>query len=289
MTNNTKILIICTVVSLAVSFLGVNIFSDKATNDSSNDTLSTVLNKGEIRVGYVVYPPGMIKDPNTGELSGIFHDALEEVGGNLGLKINWVEEVGWGTMIEGIKTGRYDMIGSAVWPTATRAENVDFTVPLNYGVEGVYVRSDDNRFDDLKSINDSSITLATIDGEISSFIAKETFPQAKTTSLPQDSQISQVLLNVITRKADVAFVEPAVAEEFLANNPNTIKNIARANPIRAYGNTWVVPKNEEGFKNMLNVAIEELQNNGRMDELTEKYSKYPGSFYPVAKPYSTPR
>ncbi len=289
MDSNKKIVLICAVVALVVSFVGVKLFSGSTSSVSNDNILATVLNRGEIRVGYVIYPPGMIKDANTGKLSGIFHDALEEAGKNLGLKINWVEEVGWGTMIEGIKTGRYDMIGSAVWPTATRSKIVDFTIPLNYGVVGVYVRSDDNRFANLKSINSDSVTIVTIDGEISSFIAKETFPQAKVVSLPQDTQISSVLLSIITRKADVAFVEPAVGEEFLAKNPNTIKNIAKENPIRSYGNTWVVSKNEDGFKQMLNVAIEELRNNGTIDQLIEKYSKYPGSFYPVAKPYNVPR
>lgn len=287
MNNFTKTILLVVVVALVVSFVGVKIFSNEVSQNQN--LLAKVLDKGEIRVGYVIYPPGMIKDANTGKLSGIFHDALEEAGKNLGLKINWVEEVGWGTMIEGLNSGRYDMIGSAVWPTATRAKNVDFTIPLNYGVIGVYVRSDDNRFANLDKINSESVTLATIDGEISSFVAKEVFPQAKVLSLPQDTQISLVLLNVTTRKADVAFVEPAVAEEFLANNPNTIKNIAKENPIRAYGNTWVVSKNESAFKNMLDVAIQELQNNGKIDELVEQYSKYPGSFYPVSKPYNAPR
>jgi polar amino acid transport system substrate-binding protein len=287
MNNITKTILLVVVVVLVVSFVGVRIFSNEVSQNQN--LLAKVLDKGEIRVGYVIYPPGMIKDANTGKLSGIFHDALEEAGKNLGLKINWVEEVGWGTMIEGLNSGRYDMIGSAVWPTATRAKNVDFTIPLNYGVIGVYVRSDDSRFINLDKINSESVTLATIDGEISSFVAKEAFPQAKVLSLPQDTQISLVLLNVTTRKADVAFVEPAVAEEFLANNPNTIKNIAKENPIRTYGNTWVVSKNESAFKNMLDVAIQELQNNGKIDELVEQYSKYPGSFYPVSKPYNVPR
>ena len=31
------------------------------------------------------------KDPNAGELSGIFHDPMEEIGKRASLKINWVE------------------------------------------------------------------------------------------------------------------------------------------------------------------------------------------------------
>lgn len=231
----------------------------------------------------------MIKDPNTGELSGIFHDALEEAAKNLDLKINWVEEVGWGTMIEGLNAGRYDMIGSPVWPNSSRAKNVDFTIPLNYSAVGAYTRSGDNRFADLSRINNSSITISTIDGEMSSFIAKATFPNAKVVSLPQDSQVSELLLNVRTGKADVTFVETAIAEEFLAQNPGSVQNIVPNNPVRSFGNTMLVPKNQDGFKSMINSALEELFNSGTVDVLIDKYEKHPGSFYRAAKPYTLPR
>jgi len=285
--NTTKTILLVVVVSLVASFIGVKIFSGSTMQ--SQDLLAKVLDKGEIRVGYVVYPPGMIKDANTGELSGIFHDALEEAGKNLGLKINWVEEVGWGTMIEGLNAGRYDMIGSPVWPNSSRAKNVDFTIPLNYSAVGVYTRSGDNRFADLTRINNGNITIATIDGEMSSFIAKATFPNAKVISLPQDSQVSQLLLNVRTGKADVTFVETAIAEEFLAQNPGSVQNIVPNNPVRSFGNTMLVPKNQDGFKSMINSALEELFNSGTVDVLIDKYEKYPGSFYRATKPYALPR
>jgi polar amino acid transport system substrate-binding protein len=287
MNNTSKTILLVAVVALVVSFIGAKIFSP--TSDQGQDLLAEVLNRGEIRVGYVVYPPGMIKDPNTGELSGIFHDALEEAGKNLGLEINWVEEVGWGTMIEGLNAGRYDMIGSPVWPNSSRAKNVDFTIPLNYSAVGVYTRTGDNRFSDLNNINRSDITIATIDGEMSSFIAQATFPDAETISLPQDTQVSQLLLNLTTRKADVTFVETAIAEEFLANNPGSIQNIVPNDPIRSFGNTMLVPKNREAFKSTINAALEELMNSGTVDSLIDKYEKYPGSFYRVAPPYSAPR
>lgn len=282
---NNKIILLVIIVALITSFVGVKVFS---TNNSSqnDDLLSEILDRGEIRVGYVVYPPGMIKDPNTGELSGIFHDALEEAGQNLGLEINWVEEVGWGTMIEGLNTGRYDMIGSNVWPNSSRAKNVDFTIPLNYSAVGAYTRTGDNRFANLNDINNSNVTIATIDGEMSSFIAQDTFPNAETISLPQDTQVSQLLLNLTTNKADVTFVETAIAEEFLANNPGSVQNIVPNNPVRSFGNTMLVPKDQYAFKTMINTALEELLNNGRIGVLIDKYEKYPGSFYRVDRPYS---
>jgi len=284
--NNIKIIFLVIIVALIVSFVSVKIFSGE-TNQSKN-LLDTVLDEGEIRAGYVIYPPSLIKDPNTGQLSGIFYDALEEAGKNLNLKVNWVEEVGWGTMIEGLKSGRYDIIVTGLWPNSARAKNVDFTNPLYYSAIGVYTRSEENRFADLNRINRQDITISIIDGEMSSFIAQSSFPNAKVISLPQDTQASQLLLNVTTGKADVTFVEPAIAEEFLANNPGSIKNIAKNNPVRYFGNTMAVPKNQDGFKSMINTALEELLNSGKAEELIKKYEKYPGSFYPVASPYTLP-
>jgi ABC-type amino acid transport substrate-binding protein len=254
-------------------------------NTPQKTLLATVLERGEIRVGYVVYPPGLIKDPNTGQLSGIFYDTLEAAGKNLGLKINWVEEAGWSTMIEGLDAGRYDMIGSPVWPNSTRAKSVDFSLPLSYSTVSAYVKTGDIRFKEIKDADRESITIATIDGEMSSFIAKETFPKAKTISLPQDTQVSQLLLDVTAGKADITFVETAIAEEFLTKNPGSIINITPTNPLRSFGNTMLVPKGEVEFQSTLNSALEELHNNGTTDVLISKYETYPNSFKRVAKPF----
>ena len=286
-----KLVILVIAVSLAASFFGTRLFSGQTKQIESNkpvSLLSMVLEKGEIRAGYVIDPPALIKDPNTGALSGIFYDTMQEAGKNLGLKINWVEEAGWGTMIEGLEAGRYDIIVTDLWPNAARSKSIDFTNALYYIPIGVYVRPGDNRFSNLNAINSSDITIATIDGEMSSLIAQTDFSQAKVISLAQDTPVSQVLLNVSTKKADVTFAQPAIAEEFLANNPGAVENIAKENPVRYFPNTMGVPKDEEGFKSMINTALEELSNNGTVDRLIAQYEKYDGSYYPVAKPYILP-
>src|ERR1041384_6340251 len=96
--------------------------------NQSQTAYDRVTTSGKIRVGYVPYPPGLIKDPNTKQISGIFAEVLEEAARNLELKVEWAEEVGWGTMLEGLKANRYDLIGSPVWPLSQRAKLADFTV-----------------------------------------------------------------------------------------------------------------------------------------------------------------
>ena len=119
-------------------------------------------------------------------------------------------------MIEGLNTGRYDLVPCALWPTTARARYATFSQPLFYSGVGVYVRADDNRFaGNLSRINDPSVKIATIDGEMAAAIAKTDFPRATEVALPQLSEIATMLLNVKEGKADVTFVEKYFAYEFM--------------------------------------------------------------------------
>lgn len=249
-------------------------------------TYDRVLESGKIRAAYIVYPPGSFKDPNTGELSGVFIDALNQAGKDLELEVEWTEEVAWGTMIEGLLSDRYDIVGNGIWETPSRGKVVDFTIPLFYSGLGVYVRSDENRFDnDIKAANSSDVKIAIIDGEISELVAKTKFPDAGTVSLGQISDVSQMMLNVSQGKADVAVIEPYIGYEFLKQNPGTLKNAAQAQPIAVFGNSMMFKNNQPKFESMLNTALQSQLNGGNIAALMEKYIPEDGLMYSVAFPY----
>lgn len=254
--------------------------------NSTPSLYDRVTQSGKIRAAYVVAEPFVMKDPNSGKLSGIFVEALEQAGKNLGLQIEWAEEASWGTMIEGLQANRYDLVSSGIWANSSRAKQVDFTIPLVYSGIGVYVRPNDNRFTgNLNAINSETVKIATIDGEMSDIISKTDFPKTQKESLPQLSDVSQVLLSVSQGKADVTFMQPFNAEQFLKSNPGTLKNIAAERPIRVFGNTMIFKPGEVQFKTMLNTALEELLNSGEIDRLIDKYETVPGGFYRVGLPY----
>ncbi len=251
------------------------------------DALQRTLNTGKIRAAYVVLPPSVIKDPNTGELSGIFPDTLREVARRMNLEVQWVEEVGWGTMIEGLKARRYDVVCTQVWPNASRAPHADFVEPLFYIGVGVYVRAGDERFGrgNLHELNDPGVRVSTIDGEMSDIIAKTDFPRARIVSLPQLSDASQVLLEVATGKADVTFMQTSIADAYLARNPDSIRNIVPETPIRVFPNSMMVLKNEHALRSTLDIAVRELINGGFVNALIDKYEEFPGSLYRRALPF----
>ena len=106
--------------SIALCLIMVHGCSASNVQHKSLSVYDRVKQRGSICCGYGIYNPGFMKDPNTGKLSGIGVDALERVATQQGLKIDWVEETGWCTMIEGLHTNRYDIFATPIWPSDDR-------------------------------------------------------------------------------------------------------------------------------------------------------------------------
>jgi len=286
-TNWLKVLGIIVFIILVV-FVAVKIISKP--QNQNNNAYNQVINSGTIRACYTVYPPNSIKDPNTGKLSGIFIDVVNKAAENMGLKVDWNAEVGWGDLIEAVNSNRCDMVASGIWSNSARGKSADFTIPLFYSPINAYVRADDYRFDnDYKVANDKKYKIATIDGETAQLIASRQFPNTPTVQLPQLTDLSQMLLNVVDGKADMTFAEPAIANAFMKNNPGKIKNVSLSKPVMIYGNSILLKKGEVELKSSLDTALTELLSSGYVDDVMARYEKdYPSGFYKVALPYAIP-
>lgn len=248
------------------------IFSISAKNQTKSQSLAdTVVEKGEIRIGYIIYPPLLSKDESTGQLSGVSYDLVEAAAKKLNLKTNWVEEVGWGSAIEGLKTKRYDILGTQMWPNSARAREAVFSIAPMNSVIYPYVKAGDTRFNgNLSKLNSNQYSISAVDGEMATFIAKEDYPQAKLNALPQLTSYSEVFLNILNGKADVTFVEPSVANGFLKTNAGAVVRVGNT-PVRTFGNSFAFARGQDSMVAMWNVAISELINDGTVARTLEKY------------------
>lgn len=238
-----------------------------------------VLDAGEIRASYAVYPPYAIKDANTGELSGIFVETLNEIGKRLNLKVTWVEPVGWGEIFQGLNSDRHDIFGAGLWRNASRGKVGDFSDPLFYNPIYVYgLVGDRGRFKSLEAINKKNIRISVQDGAAEDLIAVAQFSNAQPVSVTQLNPWTDVLLNITSGKADLTFAEPSAVNLFLAKNPGKLVNLMPSNPIRVYANAYAFKHGEPAFKAMLNAAIEEIRNDGILDKIIDKYEINKGDF-----------
>ncbi|HNQ91848.1 MAG TPA: ABC transporter substrate-binding protein [Alphaproteobacteria bacterium] len=274
-----KLLILFALISFAIPALA---------QDAKESTYKRVIRTKTIRCGYVVLPPHIIKDQNTGQMSGIIYDVMESAAKILDLRIDWSEEVGFANMDPGLQNGRYDAICFGYWqnPYQAKLGYIGFSTPLYYMPVGAFVRADDTRFDkDIMAINDPSIRISSSDGMIAGMIAAQDFPKAQVVSLPNLTDITDNLMNVATGKADVTFLAFRDGFRFEEMNPGEIKNAAATQPVRVFASTIAFPQADHQFEIMLNTAFMQLINGGMMDRILKKYEEYPGAVLPVAKPY----
>lgn len=268
------------ILTAAVFLAGCNNNSSDAVDEAYQRTLETAT----LRAGYITYPPSFNTDPNTGELSGISHDILQQAAANLDLKVDFVEEVAWGSMIEAVRSGRVDIIATGIWPTAARGKSADFVEPIFYSPVIAYVRVDDTRFDGNLSAADSQLVkIAVLDGEMAATIATSDFPNAQQVSLTQINQVSQLLLDVASKKADITFVEPATALAYMDKNPGTIKAVEGVPAVRAFPTAFLLSKDAPKLKSMMDIAVSELIRNGDVDRIIDEYEEFDGSFIRVPK------
>lgn len=271
------------ILPIAAALLSLFALPAAAADESS--TFDRIMKNESIRCGYAMWSPVLYQNLEKGTLEGIYYDLVEELGRRLSLKVDWAEETGWGTIVEGLKTRRYDMICTGLAQSSERSRVIDFSHPLFYSPVYFVSRADDMRFNkNLSILNNSSYKIAVLDGEMTSIIVRQSYPRASVSSIPQISDYSLLLKEVETKKADVTIVEAATFAEYNKNNPGKLKILNQSNPI-AYPVTLGLPQNDMALKSMVDTAVDEMINDGTVERILRKYEKYPGVFLRVARPF----
>ncbi|MFZ2620318.1 MAG: transporter substrate-binding domain-containing protein [Alphaproteobacteria bacterium] len=283
MKSFTIILVAVLVSMLSVKFL----MPQNGTATAAKETAyARVMRTGVLRCGYVVWPPEMIKDENTGKLSGISYDMMMAAAEKLGLKVEWAAEANFPTIPADLDQQRYDALCFTIYRRANQAAFMQFTRPLFYSGVAAFVRPDDHRFDvSLGAVNDPNVKISTMNGEQAAIIAKEDFPQASTLSLAQGSSFSDLLLNVAQGKADITFTNIGNTQNFLKTNPGTLRQLTQFKPIRMFAHAFAVAKDETVLANTLNIALEELHHDGTLAKILATHQAQRGVYFNPADDY----
>ncbi len=225
-----------------------------------------------IRCGYATWPPYLVKEPNTGKLSGLSYDYMEEIGRILDLKIDWAEEVDWGSYIEGLNTGRFDLMCMGDWAIGERLKYSGLTIPMAYSPLYIWAKTGNMKFDNnIEALNNPVVRLAVIEGDTSQNVTRLHFPLAKTDALPQTADGAQLLMDVATGKADAAIVDESMADNFMKHNPNSIHRVLSTGPVQVIPDVFVYKEGEQHLGDMLNNAILLINNTDFEHVLIRKY------------------
>lgn len=248
-----------------------------ATETKKENLFDRIKRTKTLRCGYISWSKSYFaKDPNTGKFGGIGYDMAEAAAKVLGIKIEWTEEVGVGTMYEGMNTGRYDAICTPVWLDATVAANGTVTIPAYYSPVHAYARGDDARFTEndpeaVAKINNKDIRVVDVDGTNGVEIHKNRYPNANLMLMPGTMSGAEIIQQVAMNKADITQQNPAYVEDFLKANPGALKRVT-AKALNVYPSAlFILPPDEFQAKLLIDQAVISMINIGTVETILDKF------------------
>lgn len=281
MSNNKNTALVLVVAALvAWGTVKLSLPEQFKTASKKETTFERVMRTKTLRCGWFNYNPATFKDPNTGEMHGIVVDALENVGKQLDIKIDWSNETTLASFVEDVRTRKYDMFCSPAWLLSPgELVSGEFTSPLYFSQIGAWVHEGNTKLDNnLVAINSPDVTITGIDGSYAQLLAAAKFPKAKNLSAPSSAEYTTGIMNVAFGKADVTFMENFSAMEFSAKNPGKVRQLPLPVALDTRPNVMMIAKGEFELQSMLNYALMNVQLTGAMDEILDKYETHPGAF-----------
>lgn len=235
--------------------------------ESKFDTLSQIEKKGILRVGYVVFPPTVVKDPITGRLSGHFIDTIEYIANELNVKVQY-HEATWATFISGLQAGQYDVAVAATFKTILRSKSVAFTRPLFYLGNSVLVKVNDTRFSTLSDLNQKGIKIAVSQGTGEHHFAERHLTNVDLIVLPS-ADLTLPLQEVVVGRADASISDTYTITKFLETRQG-VKGLFVDKPFNLTAVAWAVRPDDIEWLNFLNAGLEYLEMSGRLKEFEAK-------------------
>lgn len=238
-------------------------------------TLSGILEKinqtGELHVGYGVYPPYTIEDPNTQKVSGFSVDIIEHIAKELKCKVVW-HRLNWNTMSADLKRGEFDVIADPIFQTIPRAPEFSFSSPYAYFADGIaVVRKGEKRFKSFEDLDQEGIIINVGQGQASEALTTARFRKADIQPVSASTDNMQIFAGVLSGRADVAVADLPNAKRFVDEHPGEVEALWMDNPPAYMPAGFALRPTDTKGAEFFSVAIQYLETTGILDGIAAKY------------------
>jgi polar amino acid transport system substrate-binding protein len=230
-----------------------------------------VQSEGVLKVGAAVAAPHAIRDPKTGQWSGVAIDVLKKLAETLDVKFQVVDTT-WDNIIAGMQAGKWD-IAVALNRTPRRAIAINYSAPYwFYQISLVYNKTSqkiDPSWHALADFDKPGVTIAVMSGTAQDHSITPLIHNATIARLP-DFDASRMA--VISNRADVLADDADGNMLFAKSHPEWSATVLPAPAIAkqgiAFGFRKTVPLEDI---QALDILIEELRAEGVMDQWMNQY------------------
>ena len=229
--------------------------------DAATENKNAAGGEKVLRVGLnAVFAP--FEYVENGEIKGFDIDLINEIGKNLGYKIEIIDQ-SFDGLIPALKAGKIDLIISGMSATEERKKSVDFTDEYFKSTQ-VYLRKKGNT-----SVNSKESLVGKKVGVQLGTIQELEAKKIKNANIVTNDATVNLILDLKNGKTDAVILENIVAEEFMKKNPD-IEVFYEENLPYGMAIAFDKGKNSELIK-QINEELKKLQENGKYEELIKKY------------------
>ena len=232
-------------------------------------TVEGILQRGELRVGFESgYMPFEMTDKK-GAFVGFDMDMAKEMAKAMGVKFVPVNTA-WDGIIPALTTKKFDIIMSGMTITQERNLKINFadpyiivgqTILLNKKLEG--------KVNSYKDLNDPKYIITSKLGTTGEMAVKRLIPKATYKSFETEPEAA---LEVVNGKADAFVYDLPYCAVFNAQQGKG-KLVFLDKPFTFEPLAWAINKGDPDFLNWLNNFLRQVKNDGRYEQIYNKWIK----------------
>jgi cyclohexadienyl dehydratase len=240
--------------------------SEAASNQSGNNKLQQILERGVLRVGTTGDFFMSFIDPETGERGGYDIELTTQLAADMGVEIEYVA-TDWPNLVSGLAAGRYDITTGASYNVG-RARTASYTLPISQvGTVAVIRREDAGRFTSWDIINQPDVTVAVRQGSVFEDQANALVPDSDINAITSPATEYQ---EVLAGRADVAITSLFDGASLVGDQDSL-----QLAPVEMRNTNFIgilVPQGDVELREFINAWIRGKEYSGFIDELTRSWN-----------------
>ena len=235
--------------------------AEETTDEAAGEV--TTVNAGKLTMSTNAAFPPYEMTTDSGDLEGIDIEVAGAIAEKLGLELQ-VDDMDFDAALLATQSGKSDMVMAGVTVTDERQKVMDFSDTYAEGIQSIIVPEDS----DIASADDlAGKIIGTQRGTTGYIYCTDDFGEDSVVAYDDGLTAVQALNN---GQVDAVVIDNAPAKEFVAANPGLkILDTAYAQEDYAIG----VAKGNTELLNAINGALEELQADGTLQSIVDKYIK----------------
>ncbi|MCD2255245.1 ABC transporter substrate-binding protein/permease [Agrilactobacillus fermenti] len=240
---------------------------------AADNSLQRIKQKGVIVMGTSPdYPPYefITKVNGKNKVVGMDVQVAQQIAKDLGVKLE-IKQMDFDSLLVALETHKVDMVLSAMTPTETRKQSVDFSEPYYHARQSIIVRKQDKRlYKNKDSFKGKTVGVQT--GSLQQNLANK---QMKGTKKKGLTKVTDLILSLETNKIEGIVAEDAVAQAYVAND-SRLASIDAGFDLGGdeTGTAIAFAKHSDSLVNQVNQSLDKI----KAKHLTKQYLASAGKY-----------